>query len=76
MTETLKVSAAHNGAYSLAANQIGFLYRVFTMHKNVKDNMWLYPTSGEFMPNQFRLELRSFLQRYQPTPANGDRTGI
>ena len=44
--ETLKLSASQNAAYSLAANQIGMLKRVFTVHRHLKDGLWLYPDEG------------------------------
>lgn len=49
--ETLKLSAAHSGSYSLSSNQIGLSNALFVMHKELFDNTsrtfldkrWLHP---------------------------------
>jgi peptide deformylase len=47
LIETLKLSASVNGCYSLAANQIKLMFRMFAMHREVKDGLWLYPAFGK-----------------------------
>ena len=53
--DTLKLSAAHSGSYSLSANQIGIPNAIFVMHKELfdktsstfLDKMWMHPNSYE-----------------------------
>lgn len=45
--ETMKLSALHNRSYSLSSNQIGLNFRLFVMHNNVKDGLWVYPERGK-----------------------------
>ena len=47
LMDTLRLSASYNGCYSLAANQIQMPLRMFTMHNDVKDDVWLYPAVGK-----------------------------
>ena len=39
--ETLKLSAAHAGSYSLSANQIGISNSIFVIHRNLTNGAWL-----------------------------------
>ena len=49
--ETLRLSAAHAGSYSLSANQLGISNSIFVMHRQllddttdeVRDKIWLHP---------------------------------
>lgn len=41
--DTLKLSAAHAGSYSLSANQIGNTNAIFVIHKHLIDNVWIVP---------------------------------
>jgi peptide deformylase len=47
--DTLKLSAAHAGSYSLSANQIGITSAIFVIHKNLTDNLWLHPNATELL---------------------------
>ena len=40
--DTIKLSAAHSGSYSLSANQIGISNSIFVIHKKLQDNVWLH----------------------------------
>lgn len=39
--EILKLSAAHSGAYSLSANQVGLSMSLFVMHKYIPYGTWI-----------------------------------
>ena len=53
--ETLKLSAAYSGSYSLSSNQLGIPNSVFVMHKEIldqqsaafQDKLWLHPDAYE-----------------------------
>ena len=38
--EAIKMSAAHHGAFSLSANQIGISSAIFVIHKHMSENHW------------------------------------
>ncbi|CAI2374786.1 unnamed protein product [Moneuplotes crassus] len=47
IAESLRLSASYYGFYSLSANQLGIMHRIFTVHKHLKKGLWLYPISDQ-----------------------------
>ena len=56
INESLKLSAALSGSYSLSANQIGVPINVFTIHKNTPFDKWLCDEAMKSHRSQDRID--------------------
>lgn len=54
--ETLKISAALSGSYSLSANQIGIPWSIFTIHKSIPLNKWMTEEAHQNMRALINIE--------------------
>jgi len=54
--DTLKISAALSGSYSLSSNQIGLPISIFTIHKSIPLNQWMTMQAHQNMRTLINME--------------------